>query len=144
MSKPVLIQMVGLPRSGKSTVAKELSEKMGFPIVNRDSVRLAVHGLRFSLEHEPIVNKITVTMVKALLLAGAKGVVLDETNIRRDRRLKWHDDAWDTFYYHVPTTPETCKERAIATEQPDLLPVIDRMHSQFQEFGEDEMPWQRE
>jgi len=140
--KAKLVLLVGLPRSGKSTVAKKLSKATGFPVVNRDSVRLAYHGKRFAPEHEGIVNTITTSMVKALFLAGAEGVILDETNIRRDRRRQWHSDAWETRYYHIPTTPEVCKERAIATGQPDLLPVIDRMHGQFVDFGEDEIPWE--
>ncbi|KKK82651.1 hypothetical protein LCGC14_2801230, partial [marine sediment metagenome] len=46
-----LILTVGLPRSGKSTWAR----KQGHPIVNPDSIRLALYGEPFIEEAEPMI-----------------------------------------------------------------------------------------
>ncbi len=43
-----LICTVGLPRSGKSTWCKTQS----YPIVNKDSIRLALHGQRYLQDAE--------------------------------------------------------------------------------------------
>ncbi len=141
MQKPILIELCGLPRSGKSTISKTLSAKTGFVVVNRDSIRLALHGQRFDASRESEVNKITRVMVKALFLAGANGVILDETNMTRKNRKSWNSEQWDVYYLHVDTPIAVCKERAIATNQPDLIPVIDRMSQQFQSFDVDEKPF---
>lgn len=51
MSKPTLVLMVGLPRSGKSTIAR--SGRV--PIVSPDAIRLALHGQPFIASAEPTV-----------------------------------------------------------------------------------------
>jgi predicted kinase len=131
MEENILIITVGLPRSGKSTWAKAASEKYGVPIVNRDAVRLALHGKRFLPEAENMVAAITQYMVKALFIAGNKVVVLDECNISEKRRKEWLNKPWKVMYKVFDTPKEICIERAIATEQPDLLPVIERMASEW-------------
>lgn len=44
MEQPVLYVMRGLPGSGKSTQARELSERIGAEVVNRDALRMALLG----------------------------------------------------------------------------------------------------
>lgn len=123
----LLICNVGLPRSGKSTWSKQT----GFPIVNKDSIRLALHGQRFLKEMEGWVQDITVVMVKSLFLAGHKTVILDETNISQARRDSWLSDDWDVQYNYFTTPKEVCIERALKTNDYEIIPVIERMADQW-------------
>jgi predicted kinase len=140
-----LIAMHGFPRSGKSTISRRLARELGAPIVNADAVRLALHGQRFEALAEPMVKAIRVIMVRALFEAGHNVVIYDETNFSRSVRDSIKSDKWDTLWVNVPTDAEECKRRAIATEQPDLLPVIDAMALRHEPLAGDEpryvLPW---
>ena len=130
--KNTLILMVGLPRSGKSTWAKS----QNFPIVNLDSIRLAVHGQRFWGPAEPIVSAHAQVMVSSLFLAGNETVILDATNVSRHRRTHWYcrkdtPAQWLTVAKHIDTSYDECRARAIAEEDQDILPVIARMGDAF-------------
>jgi len=138
MGKNALICTVGLPRSGKSTWAKTYAKSLGAPIVNRDSIRLVLHGQRYIQEAEDMVLAIAKLMVKSLFLAGHSSVILDETNVSRKRRDSWRSDLWDMEFVTFDADAETCKKRAIETNQLDLIPVIDFMASQFEPVAEDE------
>jgi predicted kinase len=81
----VLLCMVGLPYSGKSTSAATV----GAPIVCPDAIRAALHGHKFIPEAEPMVWAVAKTMVRALFMAGHEVVVLDATNTTRARRSEW-------------------------------------------------------
>lgn len=130
MLKRKLIVLVGLPRSGKSTWARE----QGLPIVCPDAVRLAVHGERFLAKAESIVWVLVHIMVEALFLAGNDTLIIDATNVTTKRRREW-----ETKFGHMAeiefkvfdTSPSVCKRRAIDTNQKDLLDVIDRMAAQW-------------
>lgn len=79
--------MCGLPRSGKSTVAKQL-ESGGAVRVCPDDIRLALHGQQMLARAEPFVWAIAETMARALL-TGGRDVVIDATNITKRRREPW-------------------------------------------------------
>lgn len=136
--KPVLICMMGLPRSGKSTIVGKLRKELGAPIVRRDAIRLALHGQRFKAEAEPMVKSLSLYMIRALFLSGHELVICDETNYSRAARNSLRDPQWDTVFYPVLTSPDICKERAISTGQPDLIPVIDGMFKRYEPLGPDE------
>lgn len=132
MSKPLLIAMMGLPRSGKSTLVANLYYRLGAPIVRRDAIRLALHGQRYQAEAEPMVKAMSLYMIKSLFLAGHPIVICDETNYSKAaREALWSPD-WTTAFYEVPTPAEVCKERAIATGQEDLIKVIDDMVARYE------------
>lgn len=133
-----LIALNGLPRSGKSTITGKLRVYYGAPVVNADSVRLALHGQRYQALAEPFVFAIREVMVRSLFNAGHDLVIYDETNYSRQARDKMKSKDWRTLYFEVPTSPEVCKERALATGQPDLLPVIDAMWVRRNPLGDDE------
>lgn len=118
-----LLMMVGLPRSGKSTKAKET----GYPIVSPDAIRLALHGARWRAESEPMVWAIAHTMVEALFEAGHKTVVLDACNVTEARRKEWESTKWVCRFWVVDTPKDVCIIRAIDCERLDLVPVIERM-----------------
>lgn len=120
-----LILTVGLPRSGKSTWARST----GYPIVNPDSIRMALHGNAFLEQAEPFVWAIAYSMARALFLAGHDHVVVDATNVTRARRAEWEYRFKDcAVMYKVFDTPKgTCIDRAIEDGRSDLVPIIERM-----------------
>jgi predicted kinase len=129
-----LVMTVGLPRSGKSTWARQV----GSPIVNPDAIRLSLHGASWRAEAEPMVWAVAKLMVAALFEAGHDQVILDATNTTRARRDDWEDKRWHRIYMPFDTPKEVCAERAIATGKPDLLPVIERMAAAFEPVQEEE------
>lgn len=137
--KKKIICTVGVPRSGKSTVSQKLKNTFGYPIVEPDAVRLALHGKRFIAEREKEVWNIVFTMARALLIAGHDTIVVDATNVHQKARNAWRKKFPDCDFRWivVDTDIETCKERAILTRQEDLIPVIDRMAGKFVHPKED-------
>ena len=134
-----LILTVGLPRSGKSTWAKEYSKKHGYPIVNKDSIRLALYGQRFIAEAEDMVHTITKIMVKALFNAGHDTIILDETNIIKERRDAWKlSDDIEVKFKEFCLGIHVLYQRAIDTNQRDLIEVINKMAKDFEPLTEEE------
>ena len=123
--------MVGLPRSGKSTKAKEL----GHPIVEPDAIRLVIHGTAWRRNIEPLIWATAHIMVESLFESGHTDVVLDATNHTIARRMEWEDSRWAVVCHVVDTGPDACKERAINTNQEYLIPVIERMDRDYEPPG---------
>lgn len=124
----LLILMVGLPRSGKSTAARRL----GFPIVSPDAIRLALHGQRFQTLAEPFVHAIAQTMVRALFLAGHETVVVDACHTTEKRRAAWQSADWSVAYRLVDTPSDVCLARAVAEGDAYIIPVIERMAAEWE------------
>ena len=123
MDKNILILTIGLPQSGKSTWAKTT----GFPIVNLDAIRLALHGKPFIQASEPMVWTLALYMVKALFLAGYAKVVVDATNLTPKHRQRWESNEWWRSYKVFDTDKDECIRRAKKDGREDLIPVIERM-----------------
>lgn len=123
--------MVGLPRSGKSTLAKQL----GRPIVEPDAIREVMHGTPWKPNMEPLVWATAHIMVESLFAAGHTDVTLDATNHTVKRREEWMSDAWSTVLHPVNTPMETCLDRAVTTNQQYLIPVIKRMANRVDYLG---------
>jgi hypothetical protein len=136
--------MIGLARSGKSTVSKRWSNhEISFTedgtivhnrpiiveeprvVVNGDSWRLAM-GHRYNAWVEPLVHAQVEIAVRALLLNH--NVLVDETNTNPNSITKWLEADIDAIPIFINTPVEVCKKRAIDTNQPDLVPVIERMN----------------
>lgn len=146
--------LIGLPRSSKSTIANRwvtydiniLNNEI-FPnpnakitctprtIVCSDDIRLALHGCRWSTLAEDMVHAIQGVMIRALLKRGH--VLVDGTNTTKSTIRKLLTYYADADFYIVDTPKETCIQRAIKTNQPDLIPVIERMDKQLQEWKHD-------
>jgi predicted kinase len=124
-----IILTVGLPRSGKSSWARQ----QGLPIVCPDTIRLALHGQRFLAPLEWIVWPFAYIMAKALFLSGADTIIIDATNVSTKRREEWSrkfpEAAIELKIFD--TTPDECMKRAVADNMPDLVPVIGRMAEEW-------------
>lgn len=123
MPTPTLLCTIGLPRSGKTT----WSRTTGYPIVNPDSIRYALHGERFNALMEPYMWAMAKTMVRALFLAGHSFVVLDATNGTKARRQEWMNADWQTHFVYFNTSVEECIVRATVENDTYIIPVILRM-----------------
>jgi predicted kinase len=135
MRTPVLVGMCGLPRSGKSTQAAALVREYAarglvIPIVNPDSIRLALHGQRYQQLAEPFVWATAQVMVRALFLAGHRAVILDATNTTRQRRETWLSPDWETEWHVLDVPTGVCIERAGADLE--LVGVIRRMAAEME------------
>lgn len=129
--------LCGTPRSGKSTyalmwegIAEQFSTSDGFDgidrlrvVVNSDQIRLALHGKRYSSEHEPEVHKITRVMVKALFNQGYH-ILIDETNCSQGSIRQWLEIDPAAEFIVLNTKKSICIQRAHDTGQSDLVPVI--------------------
>lgn len=123
--------LVGLPRSGKSTKAKEL----GFPIVEPDAIRKVVHGTAWKRNIEPLIWGIAHTMVESLFEAGHNDVILDATNHTSARRSEWESENYCIKCHEINTPMSICIERAIKINQEYLIPIIERMAKQYEPLG---------
>ena len=127
-----LILMVGLPRSGKTTFAREFVEgNAGTAIVNPDSIRVAIHGQRFIGKAEPVVWMVAKYMAQSLFTAGHHTVIIDATNNTADRRDEWVKEFRDTEVtvscIFIFTPAAECIERARAEGDLDIIPIIEKM-----------------
>jgi len=136
-----LIMTIGLPRSGKSTWAKE----QGIPIVSCDAIRQSMGVYPFVPAAEPIVWTTARYMVKALFFAGHTKVILDTTAITKKRRDEWINDKWIRRFHVFPTPQSDCIERARTTNQEYLIPIIEVMAEQYETVSSAEYAeWERE
>jgi len=142
MDDNILIVMVGLPRSGKTTWAK--LNMGGCPIVCPDSIRLALHGERFIRLAEPFVWAIAKAMVRALFLAGHDRVIVDGCHVKRKYRDEWLDKGnapgggWRTIFQVNRTPKETCIERARELGDSEIIPIIEKMADEWEPILTDE------
>lgn len=77
-------------------------------------------------------------MVASLFEAGHQTVILDATNITRKRRDDWEDSRWKRQLWTFRATTEECIERARKTDRLDIIPVIERMASEYEPVTLDE------
>jgi predicted kinase len=123
--KKTLILTVGLPRSGKSTWARQ----QGYPMVNIDSIRLALTGKAYEPLAEEMVWATARIMVRALFISGHDIVIVDATNTTLGRRNAWKAKEWSCAYKVFTVGVDVCKQRAIDSGKPELVPVIERMNN---------------
>lgn len=85
MSRPEFIMMVGLPGSGKSTIAERMAEEKNTIILSSDQLRKELFGDENSQENNEKVFAILHREIKNNLKAG-NNVIMDSTNISSKRR----------------------------------------------------------
>jgi predicted kinase len=69
----------GLPASGKSTYTKDLVAKGGWTRVNKDELRVMLHGGKWSRKNEEEVIQCRNSVILMAMAAG-KNIVVDDTN----------------------------------------------------------------
>ena len=122
---------MGLPKSGKSTWARE----QGWPIVSPDAIRLALHGQRFAAAAEDFVWAAARLMVRALFAAGHTRVILDACNNRPARRAEWVGRHWRTEFVLFDVSKEECIRRARHDVDDEIIPIIERMAESWDPTG---------
>ena len=120
---------VGLPRSGKSTFADKWAVKKPKRVaIGGDDIRLAIYGQRYLSKPESLVHTIKYLTIEALLVRGYD-VFYDGTNTTIDSVESVMKRFKNAEYVIFDTSKEECKQRAIDTNQLDLIDIIDRMSS---------------
>lgn len=119
MTKGKIIMLRGLPRSGKSTWAKEFRKNSGNAyIVSRDSLREMLHDGVWSPKNEGITIDVQKAIVKEVLKHG-KVVLIDDTNLS-----KMHHDRWRSIADECNSSFEVHHEKEC-----DLKTLISRDNS---------------
>lgn len=132
-----LFFMIGLPRSGKSTLCRSLViSASGNPkvIVCADDIRESMHGEVYRKEAETMVSAVEIIMIRALLKGGFD-VYVDETNTSRfsiEKLLRIDIDATPII---MKADKDTCISRAHATHQSYLVPVIEKCAKNIENMG---------
>lgn len=110
MSK--LIYMIGIPGSGKSTVAKEVAKKERAVILSTDDLR---REMFFSETSQKKTNLLYYELFRRveILLSEGKNVIVDATNTERGYRMLAlkHLKAAEKECYYIDTPYEVCLER---------------------------------
>ena len=146
-----LFILQGLARSGKSTIAKKWvnfevdikdgklierkipgkktdEDELPRVIVCADDIRLTF-GFRYNWRFEDYVNAIKNTMIRTLL--QKHDVINDGTSTTKGSIIALLNIDINADYYRMDTSVEECCRRAVATNQDDLIPVIERMGKQL-------------
>jgi len=112
--KQQMVIMVGLPKSGKTTRARERYQQQGFTRVCPDDLRMALYGQRFIATMERFVWAIAETMCRTLLYGG-HNVVIDATNLTLEGRKRWlllaHESEAQVTVEIMDTPVEQCLAR---------------------------------
>ena len=132
--KPTLYIMIGLSASGKSTKAKELSEKYNTIVISSDSIRGEL-GDVIDQSHNDEVFKIFHQRIKSELIGG-KNVIADATNISiKSRRniISYVENIDCRIVGLLMTKPsDLCIEHNIYREYPVPHHVIQKQMMNFQ------------
>ena len=126
----LLIAMVGLPRSGKSTWAVNQQ----IPIACPDAIRFAMHGHAWIPLAEPLIWAIAGIMVRALFLAGHHIVIIDGCHVKHEQRQFWVDmgdrEGWRTIFKEIKTQESTCIDRC--GEDKKMAAVVHEMAKEYE------------
>lgn len=131
-----IIMACGLPRSGKTSFRnKLLNEKANIFTISADELRYLVHGERFNSKAEDVVWFIR-SKIFEYILQQKKNVFVDETNTSAKRRKPIIELA-KRFNYKIicvyfDISKEICIERAKFVNDEDIIPIINKMHAQFE------------
>lgn len=129
-----LYMMIGLPASGKSTIAKEISKSEGAIIVSSDEIRKEFGDINDQSQNVKVFEEV-ISRAK-FYLANQYDVIIDATNInyKKRRHLLNSIDSLHTkerIAILVATPYEECLERNQLRERKVPEEVIKRMYYNF-------------
>lgn len=132
---PDIIILSGLPRSGKTTFAKEYMGR-GFVKISADDMRYLVYNQRFWAAGENLMWSIR-NICLEYMLAQQLNIIIDETNTTAKRRSPIIKLAQQYNYNIIgvvieSVTKEICIKRAKDTEREDIIPIIENQHHKFE------------
>src|SRR5574344_1183980 len=130
MFKPILILMVGVCGSGKSTKAKELAVKYNATIISSDSIRAELYDIN-DQEHNNEVFDLLHKRVRELLKNDIN-VIVDATNITMKSRRKFMDYDATKVAYIMRTDYGICVARDLNRERTVGEHVIKAQIAKFQ------------
>lgn len=126
--------MIGLPASGKSTIAKEIAKKENAVIISTDDLRQELLNDVNSQENNNLIFKEAERRLKTNIEAG-RNVIFDATNINYKKRRDWlsrfNKYAVKKIGILVATPYEECLERNAWRERKVPEEVIKRMYFNF-------------
>ncbi len=126
--------MIGLPASGKSTIAKEIAKKENAVIISTDDLRQELLNDVNSQENNNLIFGEAERRLKANIEAG-RNVIFDATNINYKKRRDWlnrfNKYAVKKIGILVATPYEECLERNAWRERKVPEEVIKRMYFNF-------------
>ena len=135
------IMMVGLPASGKSTIATKLSEEYGANIHSSDSIREELSGDINNQDINDLVFKTLHNRIKEDLRSG-KSCIYDACNISYKRRMAFLQELKNIPCEKICMIAATPYEECIKnnTNRDRVVPVyvIERMYRNF------DIPWYNE
>lgn len=126
--------MCGIPGSGKSTIAKSISEEKGSMIICPDSIRKELTGREEEQSKNPEVFALAYERTEKALLQG-ESVVFDATNIsKRDRKNFLDRLGFDHEVIAIVVSADlsTCLRRNAERQRNVPEDVIRRMHERFE------------
>ena len=136
--KPNFIMLVGLPGSGKSVKAQELSEHYNAAIFSSDSLREELFG---DVNHQADNTKLFEELHKRIknCLREGKSAIYDATNINYKRRMAFLSELvnipCEKICVLIATPYEECLERNSKRERHVPEHVIERMYRSFKNIS---------
>lgn len=129
--------MVGLPASGKTTLAMEMVRADKRCVhVSRDDFRYMLRGVGYCPREEELISRVFDATVQAALVAG-RNVVVDNTHCKLsylNEGIRSVRHYADVAVVYVPVDLETAVARDSARERAVGRSVIERMHAQLHEW----------
>lgn len=132
--KPIFIMIVGLPASGKSTYAKELSEKYNANIHSSDVIREELSG---DVNNQNINSKVFQTLHSRIKedLRNGKNCIYDATNINYKRRMAFLQELnkipCKKICILMATPYKECLKRNTERDRKVPEEVIEKMYRHF-------------
>jgi predicted kinase len=132
--KPLLIVMVGIPGSGKSTIAEEIKNTYNFKIFSSDEIRKELLGCANDQSNNYYVFKTLYERLKDNLTNG-QNCIFDATNVsigdRKGVFKKLKDVEFDAIAYVVATNVEEAIHRNSLRDRKVPLEDIQKIINKF-------------
>lgn len=134
MNKPIMIMLVGLPASGKSTYAKQLAQQYNAEIFSSDALREELYSDVNNQEHNGELFVELHRRIKNCLKSG-KSAIYDATNISSKRRKSFVQELNKIDCYKkcviIATPYEKCLENNKNRDRQVPEDVIERMYKNW-------------